>query len=138
MEKGSMDMDAEMSMEANQACIGNNDFLSEIQPHFEYTLKTIGGKWKMRIICVIIYQSVARYGELKRMIDGITDKMLSAQLKELEQDGIVIRKTFDQIPPRVEYSLSERGITLLPILKAMFEWGKQNNRADEKEYGEMQ
>lgn len=75
---------------------------------FGYTLSVIGGKWKMVIMFVLVEKTVARYGELKREIPDITHKMLSAQLKELEKDGIVIRKEYQQIPPKVEYSLSPK------------------------------
>ena len=90
---------------------------------FGYTLSVIGGKWKMVIMFVLVEKTVARYGELKREIPDITHKMLSAQLKELEKDGIVIRKEYQQIPPKVEYSLSPKGESLIPILEEMCKWG---------------
>lgn len=90
---------------------------------FGYTLSVIGGKWKMVIMFVLVEKTVARYGELKREIPDITHKMLSAQLKELERDGIVIRKEYQQIPPKVEYSLSPKGESLIPILEEMCKWG---------------
>jgi DNA-binding HxlR family transcriptional regulator len=80
-----------------------------------YTMSVMGGKWKI----------IMRYGELKREIAGITHKMLSSQLKALEKDGIITRKEYPQIPPKVEYSLSNHGKTLLPVLKAMCDWGKR-------------
>ena len=67
-----------------------------------------------------------RYSELKRNLTPITHKMLSTQLKELEEDGIVIRKEYPQVPPKVEYSLSEKGISFIPIINAMCDWGKIN------------
>ena len=84
---------------------------------FGYTLSVIGGKWKMVIMFVIVEKSVARYGEIKRAIPDITHKMLSAQLKELEHDGIILRKEYQQVPPKVEYSLSEKGKSLMPVLE---------------------
>ena len=90
---------------------------------FGYTLSVIGGKWKMVIMFVLVEKSVARYGELKRAIPDITHKMLSAQLKELEHDGIIIRKEYQQVPPKVEYSLSPKGESLMPILEEMCKWG---------------
>lgn len=67
-----------------------------------------------------------RYSELKRNLTPITHKMLSTQLKELEEDGIIIRKEYPQVPPKVEYSLSEKGISFIPIIDAMCDWGKIN------------
>lgn len=92
----------------------------------EYTLKAIGGKWKLLIIYHLMTDSVKRYNELKKLIKGITHKMLSQQLKELESEGLVHREEYHQIPPKVEYSLTDKGLTLLPILKMMYGWGKEN------------
>jgi DNA-binding HxlR family transcriptional regulator len=92
----------------------------------EYTLDAIGGKWKLLILYYLMIGKVKRYGELKRSITGITHKMLSFQLKELETHGIIHREEYHQIPPKVEYSLSEKGVTLLPILGMMHEWGEKN------------
>jgi len=96
------------------------------QAPFEYTLAIIGGKWKMRIIYELGCESTLRYGELKRNIFYITHKMLSTQLKELENDGLITRKEYPQIPPKVEYSLSEKGLSLVPIIDEMCKWGKKN------------
>lgn len=71
-------------------------------------------------------ETTLRYGELKRNIPYITHKMLSTQLKELENDGMIVRKEYAQIPPKVEYSLSSKGLSFLPILDEMCNWGKQN------------
>jgi DNA-binding HxlR family transcriptional regulator len=65
-----------------------------------------------------------RYGELKRDINGITHKMLSKQLKELEKDQLIIRQEYSQIPPKVEYSLTDKGVSLLPLTEAICNWGK--------------
>ncbi|HEX3029509.1 MAG TPA: helix-turn-helix domain-containing protein [Clostridia bacterium] len=95
----------------------------------EYTLNAIGGKWKLLIIYHLMCNgkdTVKRYGELKKSINGITHKMLSKQLKELENEEIVNRKEYPQIPPKVEYSLTSKGAKLLPILGLMHEWGKEN------------
>jgi len=90
---------------------------------FEYTLSIIGGKWKMSIMFWLSKRKIMRYGELKKSITGITHKMLSSQLKELEYEGVIIRKEYHQIPPKVEYFLSEKGWTLMPILEEMCKWG---------------
>ncbi len=86
------------------------------------TLDVIGGKWKPLILFTVKSGS-ARTSEIHRGIEGITQKMLIQQLKELETDGIIIRKVFPVVPPHVEYSLTNYGKTLLPILKLMEEWG---------------
>jgi len=90
---------------------------------FEYALARIEGKWKMKIIYTLANTEVMRYGELKRAVVPITHKMLSAQLKELERDGIVRRVEYPQIPPRVEYSLSPKGDDMISIFKEMWIWG---------------
>jgi DNA-binding HxlR family transcriptional regulator len=93
---------------------------------FGYTLSMISGKWKMIILYWLIEQHPIRYNELQRLIGTITYKTLSVQLKELEDDGLIIRKEYPQIPPKVEYSLSEKGLSLYPILEAMCDWGIKN------------
>ncbi|GKS12429.1 putative HTH-type transcriptional regulator YdzF [Paenibacillus chitinolyticus] len=93
---------------------------------FDYTLTMIGGKWKMKIMYQLTRQEVIRYGELKRHIPDITHKVLISQLKELEESNIVNRKDYLQTPPKVEYSLTPRGRTLMPILEAMCKWGMHN------------
>lgn len=90
---------------------------------FVYTISLIGGKWKMIIMFWLWKKEIMRYGELKRSVEGITHKMLSNQLKELERDELVNRKEYPQVPPKVEYSLTEKGKSLMPILQAMCEWG---------------
>lgn len=100
-------------------------FVTSKEP-FEYTLSIISGKWKLKIIYLLACMKVVRYNALKRNIDGITHKMLSMQLKELERDGIIIREEFPQIPPKVEYSLSPKGLSLISLVQSMCEWGKDN------------
>ena len=91
-----------------------------------YTLSVIGGKWKMAILFLLYHHKTVRYNELQRLIGTITYKTLSVQLKELESDGLVIRKEYPQIPPKVEYSLSEKGESLIPIMDAMCRWGREH------------
>ncbi|MDD3403340.1 MAG: helix-turn-helix domain-containing protein [Hespellia sp.] len=93
-----------------------------IQP-FAYAMSIIDGKWKMHILFWLWKKQVLRYSELKRSLDGVTHKMLSSQLKELERDNLIIRKEYPQVPPKVEYSLSKRGSTLMPVLQILCEWG---------------
>ena len=89
---------------------------------FEKVVNMIGGKWKLRIIYVLAFHEMLRYGELKRTLSPITHKMLTAQLKELEKDGLVNRKEYQQIPPKVEYSLTQMGRDLKPVVKEIYNW----------------
>ncbi len=86
----------------------------------------IGGKWKIMILCVIDREEVVRYGDLKRSVFGITNTMLAQSLKELESDGLVLRKQYDEMPVRVEYSLSKKAKSLIPILLELKKWGEKN------------
>lgn len=88
----------------------------------ETTLRVIGGRWKVLIIRELMV-GVKRFGELQRSLSGITQKMLTQQLRELEEDGIIHRQVYPEIPPKVEYSLTPLGETLKPILDAMHQWG---------------
>lgn len=90
---------------------------------FNYTLSLINGKYKMTILYTIAQFGTIRTNEMQRYIEDISFKTLSANLKELEQDGLISRKEYRQVPPRVEYSLTEKGKTLIPILNAMCAWG---------------
>jgi len=88
----------------------------------DLTLSVIGGRWK-GLVFWNLRDGARRYGELKKILIGINDKMLSQVLKELEKSGVVDRKVFEVMPPKVEYSLSEEGKKLLPVMKLMSEWG---------------
>ena len=93
---------------------------------FSYTLSMINGKYKMTILYVLAEFGVVRFNELKKYIDEISYKTLSSTLKELEADKLVHREEYPQIPPKVEYSLTERGKSLIPILETMCDWGEEN------------
>lgn len=88
----------------------------------EFTLDLIGGKWK-GVILYRLLDGTKRFGELRRLLCRISQRTLTQQLRELEQDGIVARRIFAEVPPRVEYSLTERGQTLAPVLSALMGWG---------------
>src|SRR5262245_38140474 len=90
------------------------------------TMDIIGGKWKPIILFYVNSLGVCRFGELQHYIPQIPKKMLTQQLRDLERDGIVHRKVFPQVPPRVDYSLTKAGKTLEPILNAMAEWGTKH------------
>lgn len=85
-------------------------------------LSVIGGKWKIRIICTLYVDGTQRYNDILRKTAGITSAMLATSLKDLEADGIVTRTQYAEIPPRVEYSLTERGRELWPILHRLAHW----------------
>lgn len=102
-----------------------NFVFDEISCPVTATMKVLGGKWKPILINAIFQTSPARFGELKRSVSGITQSMLTAQLRELEEDGIINRKIYAEIPPRVEYTITEFGMTLGPILQSMANWGNE-------------
>ena len=102
---------------------------SRLTCEVETTLKIIGGRWKVLIIRELM-MGVKRFGELQRALYGITQKMLTQQLRELEDDGIIHREVYPEIPPKVEYSLTPLGETLKPILDAMHEWGVKFGSGD--------
>ncbi len=93
---------------------------------FNYTMSLIQGKYKMYILYTLMGYEVVRFNEMKKYIGTISYKTLSTTLKELEADGLVHRKEYPQIPPKVEYCLTERGKSLIPILDQMCIWGEQN------------
>lgn len=93
---------------------------------FSYTLSLINGKYKMVILYCLKEFEVVRYNEMRKYIKTISYKTLSTMLKELEADGLVHREEYPQIPPKVEYSLTERGKSLIPILDIMCNWGNTN------------
>jgi len=90
-----------------------------------FALTLIGSKWRLPIIWALWKNKTIRYNELKRQVDGITNMVLSQSLKEMEKQGLVVRTQFMEIPPRVEYSLTEAGEALIPSLKSLAEWGKE-------------
>ncbi len=92
----------------------------------EFTKNRIAGKWKILLLWHIYDKEVIRYGELKKFVYKITHKMLSNQLKELIAFGLVHKEMYHQVPPKTEYSLTDKGKTLIPILDLMFDWGVDN------------
>lgn len=89
-------------------------------------LNIIGGKWKILIICSIYELKIMRYNELKRNIAGITNTMLAKSLRELENDELIVRKQYDEMPVRVEYELTPKCKTMIPILLSLRDWGDKN------------
>lgn len=110
----------------------NNDINCEnidVRP-FTYAISLIDGKWKMHILFWLWKKETLRYSELKRALETVTHKMLSNQLKELEENGIIIRTDYPQVPPKVEYSLSEIGKSMMPILSTLCKWGVEHMPED--------
>ena len=90
------------------------------------TMSVIEGRWKTVILCKLYMNGPMRFNQLMRSIDGVSPRILTKQLKEMESDGIILRTSYPEIPPRVEYSVTERGESLVPVLKAMADWGLRN------------
>ncbi len=90
------------------------------------TMSVIEGRWKTVILCKLYMNGPMRFNQLMKEIGGISPRILTKQLKEMESDGIIKRTSYPEIPPRVEYSITEKGLSLGPILKAMADWGLKN------------
>ena len=102
----------------------------DIRCPLEYGLGIFGGKWKSRIICVLAAAGTLRYGELRKEMTNITDAVLAATLKELISDEIILRKSYDEIPPHVEHSLTEKGASIVPILQSICKWSGAYHKDD--------
>ena len=94
----------------------------DIRCPLEYGLELFGGKWKSRIICVLAAKNTLRYSHLRREMANISDAVLAETLKELIKNDIICRKSYDEIPPRVEYSLTDKGQSVVPILQSICKW----------------
>lgn len=94
---------------------------------FNYTLSLVNGKYKLTVLYAIYRHKIIRFNELQRYLSIVSHKTLSNVLKELERDDLIIRKEYPQIPPKVEYGLSKKGESFIPILYAMCEWGENHN-----------
>lgn len=102
----------------------------EIRCPLEYGLTVFGGKWKSRVICVLAEKGTLRYSSIRKEMTNITDAVLAATLKELIADGMVARRQFDEIPPRVEYRLTDKGLSVVPILQTICKWSGAYHRED--------
>ena len=117
----------------------------EFRCYFQLAMMVIGGKWKPKVLFHLGQNNVVRFGALRRVVFGISEKMLIQSLKELEKDGLVNRKVYRQVPPKVEYSLTEIGRSFVPVLNAMFNWGQsyasyliaQNNKGCKYHIGDV-
>lgn len=97
----------------------------------EITLLVIGGKWKPLILYYLIENGTKRFGEIKTYLNSVPQKTLTNQLRELEHDNLISRKVFAVIPPKVEYTVTDKGKSLFPILELMCEWGEKNSESFE-------
>ena len=102
----------------------------DIRCPLEYGLTVFGGKWKSRVICVLAEKGILRYSSIRKEIANITDAVLAATLKELITDDIVKRQQFDEIPPRVEYCLTDKGLSVVPILQTICKWSGAYHKED--------
>lgn len=100
--------------------------LNRIYPEKEIALSMLEGKWKLTLLCHLGIKGTKRFGELKKLTPHITQQMLTNQLRELERDKLVRREIYREVPPKVEYSLTEQGKSLLPILDLLYDWGKRH------------
>ncbi|MEM1503643.1 helix-turn-helix domain-containing protein [Domibacillus sp. 8LH] len=112
-----------MDMKTSKVNVAGNQ-----EPFFNYTLSIINGKWKLLIIYYLSKFNTVRYNELQRMLGKITYKTLSSTLKDMQNDDLIHRKEYPQIPPKVEYSLTEKGQSLWPIIQEMCQWGEHNSK----------
>lgn len=106
-------------------CEKNDNKPIDARP-FTYAISLIEGKWKLHILFWLWKCEVLRYGELKRALGSVTHKMLASKLKELECSGLVVRTEHPQVPPKVEYRLSDLGISLMPLLSGFCVWGQEH------------
>ena len=116
-------MNQSMTYEEFQARVGSVILTENGNCPVTPVVQMLQGKWKLQIIYELCIQAPLRFGALKKVLKPITNTMLASALKELEADGLVHRKQFSEIPPRVEYSLTEKGTDLLPIFYAISQWG---------------
>jgi DNA-binding HxlR family transcriptional regulator len=101
-----------------------------------FTMEIIGGKWKL-LIMYLVSNGINRFGKMSMMLRSISKQMLTTQLRELESDGIIERRIYAEIPPRVEYFLTPKGQSLLPIIVLMKEWGQRHLQPETQEMGDV-
>lgn len=99
---------------------------SNVTYEIAYTLDLIGGKWKPIILWILLKEGTKRFGELQKYLEAITHKTLTKQLRELEENDLIIRRVFPEVPPRVEYTISDKGKSLEEVLTTMCSWGRRN------------
>ena len=102
----------------------------DIRCPLEYGLDVFGGKWDSRIICVLAEKEILRYSELRKELSNVTDAVLATALKSLIKNGVVNRKSYDEVPPKVEYSLTEKGLSVVQILQSICRWAGAYHKED--------
>ncbi len=120
--KEKKDKEKEKKSKRSEADFQPQETYSPARPPLEYALSLVGGKWKLRILSALADRKGMRYGEIRQRVEGITDMMLSQSLKELAADGMIVRTQYQEIPPRVEYSITKDGASLLPVIESFAEW----------------
>lgn len=100
----------------------------EIMCPIEYGIDIFGGKWKARILCVLSAQDVLRYNAIRKELGNITDAVLASMLREMLENELITRRQYNEIPPRVEYSLTEKGKSVLPILQQICQWSRAQTK----------
>ena len=103
-------------------------YATKLSCPIQRTIALIGDKWKILVLCTLM-EGTKRFGELQRAMDGITPKVLTRQLRDLERDGLIARQVYPQVPPRVDYSLTPLGRSLMPILEQLHTWAVDNSQA---------
>lgn len=101
---------------------------SEYYCTVDYALEIFGGKWKPRLICILAHETSLRYSELKKEMENISDAALNNSLKELQKENIIKRKQYNEMPIRVEYSLTTKGKSLIPVLNTISDWAVKNSK----------
>lgn len=109
----------------------------DIRCPLEHALDFFAGRWKSRILCMLYANQTMRYGEIKKKLEGMTDTVLAVTLKELLTDGLVVRNQYPEIPPRVEYSLTKKAQTLVPLLQNICQWASDYHLSDQTQNGLM-
>lgn len=121
-------------MKKNTSCdtVFPDDNIYETECPVIYALGIVGQKWRLPIMWYLLEAEPVRYNELKRRIKGVTNMMLTKSLKELEEHNLIVRTQYETIPPKVEYSLTERGKSLLPALNELYKWGDEQIKLDSR------
>ena len=104
----------------------------DIRCPLEYAMDVFGGKWKSRVICLLNEKGVMRYSELKKRLSNVTDTVLASALKEMQESELVLRTQYSEIPPRVEYSLTKKGKSVVPLLGSMCKWAAAYQEPEEE------
>lgn len=114
-----------MNTDINKTNCGSTQCPCMEQCPLNAAMQVIGGKWKMQILCSLNYNGTSRYNALKKSLDKVSNNVLARALKELEQDGMITRTEYVEVPIRVEYALTEQSRKVIPVLEALSNWGEE-------------